>query len=107
MTTTQGQDVDLSNQNEKLKYEEFLGILWYNNGLQPLKKQPNGCQDLTRPISNYFISSSHNTYLEGNQLSSKSSPDAYKNVSPAEAGSCPFLELFQAIFIFHNFMFLT
>ena len=36
--------------------------------------------NLNYPISSYFISSSHNTYLSGNQLYGEANTEAYRNV---------------------------
>lgn len=66
---------------DSFKFEQFLEVLYYNHGLEAVKYLDPAKKDLSKPISNYYISSSHNTYLSGNQLISKATTDAYKNVS--------------------------
>jgi len=78
MIAVQGQALsDL--QKGGYKFQGFLEVVYFNNGFEAMRIPEE--KDLSKPISNYFISSSHNTYLSGNQLTSKSSTDGYKNVS--------------------------
>ncbi|KAI1798804.1 PLC-like phosphodiesterase [Daldinia bambusicola] len=61
---------------------DFAGFLHYmtssaSNVLAPVVSDP---LHLSWPLASYFISSSHNTYLTGNQLSSDSDADAYRSV---------------------------
>ncbi|KAH8662243.1 PLC-like phosphodiesterase [Xylariales sp. PMI_506] len=79
LITAQG-EVEPKLSKDSYTYEEFLEVWWLQFGLEALKPIRAADKDLTKPISNYFISSSHNTYLPGNQLSGKSSANEYRKV---------------------------
>lgn len=84
LESEQGQTIKTP-QKESYTFQEFLEVVYFNHGFE-IERPVSQDKDLSKPISNYFISSSHNTYLSGNQLSSKATTDAYKNVSGT--GNC-------------------
>ncbi|KAL8387938.1 hypothetical protein RB595_009562 [Gaeumannomyces hyphopodioides] len=64
-------------EKDEIEFSEFLQYMTSPLGNAMEMASP---QDLTWPLNNYFISSSHNTYLTGNQLSSDASTNAYRDV---------------------------
>ena len=66
-------------EGHQMDFHDFLGYMTSPaaNALQPPASED---MEMTWPLSNYFVSSSHNTYLTGDQPSGASSTDVYKNV---------------------------
>ncbi|XP_016887485.1 1-phosphatidylinositol 4,5-bisphosphate phosphodiesterase eta-1 isoform X2 [Cynoglossus semilaevis] len=75
--------IDKFEESEENKQRGVLGIEGFTSFMRsptcdifnPLHHEVN--QDMDQPLSNYFIASSHNTYLTGDQLLSHSKTDMY------------------------------
>lgn len=66
----------------KLNFEGFLAFLTSrHNEILTFSMTPHQItHDMTQPLHHYFIASSHNTYLLGDQLKSRSSAQQYAKV---------------------------
>lgn len=60
-----------------LGFSKYLTSPKHNNLFNPKHKQV--FMDMTQPFAHYYIASSHNTYLMGDQLKGESSVEAYIN----------------------------
>ena len=61
-----------------LSLPEFQRLMLsdHNSALDPIHRVVH--QDMTRPLTDYYICSSHNTFLVGNQFTSDSSDNMYR-----------------------------
>jgi hypothetical protein len=69
---------DNMNANTNISYKRFKEFLY--SPLNELPTQSATRSDLSYPLNYYYINSSHNTYLTGNQLTSLSSGKQYEKV---------------------------
>ena len=72
---------DLSDEGTAtLSIRSFQRLLLSHNNAAFDPRHERVCQDMTQPLPHYYICSSHNTFLKGNQLTSDSSTDMYRRV---------------------------
>ncbi|VDD93286.1 unnamed protein product [Enterobius vermicularis] len=71
---------DLSPKENSLTVKTYLRFLISQYNISMLRDHLLLKEDMRKPLSHYFIWSSHNTYLKGYQVNSKSSVEMYRYV---------------------------
>ncbi|KAK1117063.1 hypothetical protein K0M31_016989 [Melipona bicolor] len=71
------QDPQRDVQEPHFTFSEFIDFLFSKQNSIWDPKYSHIYQDMTKPLAHYWIASSHNTYLMGDQISSESSCQAY------------------------------
>ncbi|KAI1263827.1 PLC-like phosphodiesterase [Xylariaceae sp. FL1019] len=61
-------------------FQQFLETWWLQFGFSIERPASIDDKDLTQPLCNYFINSSHNTYLTGHQWTGKATTETYRRV---------------------------
>ncbi|XP_043670796.1 1-phosphatidylinositol 4,5-bisphosphate phosphodiesterase gamma-1 [Vespula pensylvanica] len=84
------QDPQRDIQEPYFTFSEFIDFLFSKQNDISDQRYNQVTQDMTKPLAHYWIASSHNTYLMGDQISSESSCQAY--VRALRAG-CRCIEL--------------
>lgn len=80
LTRSQGEDIADAGNYFAEAVNGLSSFLSYMSSSTANAMAPPKNRDLSHPMSDYYISSSHNTYLTGNQLYSEASAASYKNV---------------------------
>lgn len=81
----------------RLSIDEFEALLLSPLNVLMSVYAQNVTQDMDQPLSHYFIASSHNTYLEGHQLTGLSSIEQYIRVLKS---GCRCVECMLLVFTF-------
>lgn len=92
------QGVDDGSSTAAHEIKTFPDILSYMDSPDASAMAPMGEQDLSLPLPSYFVNSSHNTYLTGNQLYGHASTLAYEDVWNRVTGSSSFPPFLLSMF---------